>query len=146
MSAPTRPMISRMRAPNTPAPTTRTLSPGSMTDSAPASSAVRPEPGMMRTSPLVWNTSRNASVVGSSTVSSKPRSYWMLGGWFMAWITGHGSSVGPGIIRTGRVCTWVQFSVGATVVLLSSNVASSYHPEWPARGRGARRMKYRLRA
>ena len=88
----------------------------------------------------------NASVVGSRTVSSKPRSYWMLGGWFMAWITGHGSSVGPGIISTGRVCTWVEFSIGATLVLLSSNVASSYHPEWPARGRGARRMKYRLRA
>jgi hypothetical protein len=98
-------MISRMRTPNTPAPTTSTRSPGSMTDSAPASSAVRPEPGMMMTSPLVWNTSRSASVVGSRTVSSKPRSYWMAGGWFSAWITGHGSSVGPGIIRIGRV--WI---------------------------------------
>src|SRR3972149_1616064 len=28
----------------------------------------------------------------------------MVGGWFMAWMTGHGSSVGPGIIRIGRVC------------------------------------------
>src|SRR2546422_6298792 len=59
-----------------------------MTETAPASSAVRPEPGIRMTSPLVWNTSRSASVVGSSTPSSKERSYWIVGGWFSAWMTG----------------------------------------------------------
>jgi hypothetical protein len=57
------------------------------------------------TSPFVWNTSRSESVIGSSTVSSKPLSYWMAGGWFIAWMTGNGSSVGPGIMSSGRVCT-----------------------------------------
>src|SRR5262249_12244889 len=114
-SAPTRSMISRISRPNTPAPTTSTRSPGSITDSAPASSAVRPEPGMTSTSFLVWNTSRRASVVGSSTPSSNERSYWIAGGWFMAWMTGNGSSVGPGIIRMGRVCTWVQLIVDDTM-------------------------------
>jgi len=121
-------MISRMSVPNTPAPTTSTRSPGSITESAAASSAVRPEPGMRITSPLVWNTSRSARVVGSSTVSSNPRSYWIEGGWFRAWMTGHGSSVGPGIISTGRVCTCVQFSV-ATASSPAREVASFYHPE-----------------
>ena len=96
---------------------------------------------MRMTSPFVWNTSRSASVVGSSTPSSKPRSYWMEGGWFIAWITGHGSSVGPGIIRTGRVCTWVQFSVEATSVLLWEKVSPFYHPDCLASGPGARRTK-----
>ena len=54
---------------------------------APASSAVRPEPGSRITSCRVWNTSRRAKVVGSSTPSSKLRSYWMVGGWFRAWMT-----------------------------------------------------------
>ena len=49
-SAPTRFMISRISTPNCPAPTTSTRSPGSITDSAPASSAVRPEPGSRMTS------------------------------------------------------------------------------------------------
>ena len=46
--------------------------------------------------------------------SSNERSYWIEGGWFMAWMTGHGSSVGPGIIKMGRVCTCVQFGVALT--------------------------------
>src|SRR5258706_5691855 len=115
-SAPTRLMISRISRPNWPAPTTSTRSPGSITDSAPASSAVRPEPGMSSTSFFVWNTSRSASVVGSSTVSSKPRSYWIAAGWLSACTTGHGSSVGPGIISIGRVCTCVQLIASLTLV------------------------------
>ena len=79
-SAPTRLMISRIIRPKTPAPTTSTRSPGSMTETAPASSAVRPDPGITRTSFRVWNTSRRPSVVGSSTPSSNERSYWMAGG------------------------------------------------------------------
>jgi hypothetical protein len=66
------------------------------------------------TSLRVWKTSRRAIVVGSSTPSSNERSYWIEGGWFMAWMTGHGSSVGPGIIKMGRVCTCVQFGVALT--------------------------------
>ena len=87
-----------------------------MIDSAPASSAVRPEPGMMMTSLFVWKTSRRARVVGSSTPSSNERSYWITEGWFMAWMTGNGSSVGPGIMSVGRVCTWVQLIVDGTVI------------------------------
>src|SRR5438067_5048894 len=132
-SAPTRLMISRMSRPKAPAPTTSTRSPGSITESAPASSAVRPEPGMMRTSCLVWKTSRSASVVGSSTVSSKPRSYWMAAGWLSACTTGHGSSVGPGIISIGRVCTWVQLI--AWLTLVSSRRGSD---AWIVSPRGAR--------
>src|SRR5438046_2540794 len=124
-SASIRFMISRMRMPNWPAPTTSTRSPGSMTESAPASSAVRPEPGIMCTSFLVWKTSRRASVVGSRTSSSKLRSYWMDGGWFIAWMTGNGSSVGPGIMRTGRVWHWAQLIVRDTIV---SFVAGSAGP------------------
>ncbi len=82
-----------------------------MTETAPASSAVRPEPGIKMTSPFVWNTSRSACVVGSSTPSSKERSYWIVGGWFSAWMTGGGSSVGPGIMSTGRVRHWAQRTV-----------------------------------
>src|SRR6059036_707112 len=82
-----------------------------MTESAPVSSAVRPEPGIMITSFFVWKTSRRASVVGSSTPSSKLRSYWIDGGWFIAWMTRNGSSVGPGIMRTGRVWHWAQLIV-----------------------------------
>src|SRR5262249_86231 len=33
----------------------------------------------------------------------------------MAWMTGNGSSVGPGIMSMGRVCTWVQLIVDDTV-------------------------------
>ena len=36
----------------------------------------------------------------------------------MAWITGNGSSVGPGIMRTGRVWHWAQLIV--TPLLLCS--------------------------
>src|SRR3990172_9267584 len=115
-SAPTRVMISRMSRPNCPAPTTSTRSPGSITESAPASRAVRPEPGIRRTSPRVWNTSRSASVVGSRTASSNERSYWMAAGWLRAWTTGQGSSVGPGIISTGRVWHWAQLIVTDTAV------------------------------
>src|SRR3989475_3173812 len=89
---------------------------GSMTESAPVSSAVRPEPGIMITSFFVWKTSRRASVVGSSTPSSKLRSYWIDGGWLIAWMTGKGSSVGPGIMRTGRVWHWAQLIVRDTLV------------------------------
>src|SRR5881296_1129483 len=87
-----------------------------MTESAPVSSAVRPEPGIMITSFFVWKTSRRASVVGSSTPSSKLRSYWIDGGWLIAWMTGKGSSVGPGIMRTGRVWHWAQLIVRDTLV------------------------------
>src|SRR5438132_8391610 len=125
-SAPTRSMIPRISRPNAPAPTTSTRSPGSMIDSAPASSAVRPEPGMMMTSLFVWKTSRRARVVGSSTPSSKERSYWMAEGWFMAWMTGNGSSVGPGIMSVGRVCTWVQLIVDGTVISSEGRSAA-----WP---------------
>src|SRR5215813_1131994 len=31
-------------------------------------------------------------------------------------MTGHGSSVGPGIMRIGRVCTCVKFSAALTVI------------------------------
>src|SRR5947199_9820280 len=96
-----------------------------MSESAPVSSAVRPEPGIMITSFFVWKTSRRASVVGSSTPSSKLRSYWIDGGWFMAWMTGKGSSVGPGIMRTGRVWHWAQLIVRDTIV---SFVAGSAGP------------------
>src|SRR5438128_1422010 len=115
-SASIRFMISRMSTPNWPAPTTSTRSRGSMTESAPASSAVRPEPGIMITSFFVWKTSRRPSVVGSSTSSSKLRSYWIDGGAFIAWMTGKGSSVGPGIMRTGRVWHWAQLIVRDTSV------------------------------
>src|SRR5213076_2652001 len=96
-----------------------------MTESAPVSSAVRPEPGIMITSFFVWKTSRRASVVGSSTPSSKLRSYWIDGGWLIAWMTGKGSSVGPGIMRTGRVWHWAQLIVRDTIV---SFVAGSAGP------------------
>src|SRR5262245_9963792 len=33
----------------------------------------------------------------------------------MAWMTGNGSSVGPGIMSRGRVCTWVQLIVDDTM-------------------------------
>src|SRR3989454_2436611 len=97
-----------------------------MTESAPVSSAVRPEPGIMITSFFVWKTSRRASVVGSSTPSSKLRSYWIDGGWFIAWMTGKGSSVGPGIMRTGRVWHWAQLIVRDTLV---SFVARAVRPD-----------------
>ena len=58
---------------------TSTRSPGSITDRAPASSAVRPEPGRRTTSFCVWNTWRSARVVGSRISSSKLRSYWIVG-------------------------------------------------------------------
>ena len=65
-------MISRISTPNTPATMTTTGSPGSITDSAAASSAVRPEPGMTITSPRGdWKTSRRLSVMGSRTFTSK---------------------------------------------------------------------------
>src|SRR6059036_101266 len=97
-----------------------------MTESAPVSSAVRPEPGIMITSFFVWKTSRRASVVGSSTPSSKLRSYWIDGGWLIAWMTGKGSSVGPGIMRTGRVWHWAQLIVRDTLV---SFVAGAVRPD-----------------
>src|SRR4029077_14277450 len=101
-SAPARVMISRMRVPKTPATTTSTRSPGSITEIAEASSAVRPEPGIAMTSPrLVWKMSRRARVTGSRILASKFRSYWMVAGWLIACTTGNGSSVGPGIIRMG---------------------------------------------
>jgi hypothetical protein len=31
-------------------------------------------------------------------------------------MTGKASSVGPGIMRVGRVCTWVQLIVDGTVI------------------------------
>src|SRR5947207_10620567 len=40
----------------------------------------------------------------------------MDGGWFIAWMTGNGSSVGPGIMRTGRVWHWAQLIVRDTIV------------------------------
>ena len=102
--APTRLMISRISTPNCPATMTRTRSPGSTSEIADVSRAVRPEPGMMMTSPsAVWKTWRRARVVGSRMFRSKFWSYWIMGGWFMAWMTGHGSSVGPGIMRIGRL-------------------------------------------
>ena len=80
-----------------PATITSTRSPGSITDSAPASSAVRPEPGMTMTSLRgVWKTSRRARVVGSSTFTSKFWSYWMVGRLIHGLDDGQGSSVGPG--------------------------------------------------
>src|SRR5262245_10549870 len=138
-AAPRRDMMSRMSRPNCPATTTSTGSPGSITDAAPASRAVRPEPGRRMTSFCVWKTSRSARVVGSSTPSSKLASYWIVGGWFMAWMTGWGSSVGPGIMRTGRVC--------GTAQLRSEGTAASF-PEGGVRvvmGRSARRARLRAR-
>src|SRR6185503_18945747 len=35
----------------------------------------------------------------------------MADGWFIAWITGKGNSVGPGIIKMGRDCARPQCSV-----------------------------------
>src|SRR3989442_13626130 len=94
-----------------------------MTESDPVSSAVRPEPGIMITSFFVWKTSRRASVVGSSTPSSKLRSYWIDGGWLIAWLTGKGSSVGPGIMRTGRLGPWAQLIVRDTPASLLGGTA-----------------------
>ena len=74
-------MISRIREPKTPATTTRARSPGSSTEIAEASSAVRPDPGIAMTSPrVVWKTSRSARVTGSSILTSKFMSYWMVAG------------------------------------------------------------------
>ncbi len=74
-----------MSWPKTPATMTRVRSPDSTMDSALASSAVLPEPGMVMTSPRsVWNTCLSARLTGSSTFTSKDVSYWMTGGWFMA--------------------------------------------------------------
>src|SRR5207302_9678117 len=55
--------------------------------------------------------------------SSKLRSYWMDGGWFIAWVTGKGSSVGPGIMRTGRVWHWAQLIVRDTLVSFVAGAA-----------------------
>src|SRR5438309_5986409 len=118
-SAPARTRIPRMSAPNCPATTTMARSPGSITDVAPASRAVRPEPGRRKTSPRHWKTVRRASRVGSSTRSSKLASYCTVGGAFMAWMTENASSVGPGIISVGRVRPWAQLIVGGTGWLLS---------------------------
>ena len=74
-------MISRMRIPNTPATTTTTGSPGSISETAADSRPVRPEPGMTMTSLFaVWKTSRSPSVTGSRIFTSKCWSYWMMGG------------------------------------------------------------------
>src|SRR5262249_33115891 len=118
-SAPARVMISRIRRPNWPAITTTTRSPGSITDTAADSRAVRPEPGMTMTSACeVWNTWRSLRVTGSRISRSKCWSYWMIGGWLMAWTTGHGSSVGPGIISVARVWGTPQRIVGSMSGLL----------------------------
>jgi hypothetical protein len=70
--APMRSITSRMRRPKRPATMTRTLSPGSTSESALDSSAVLPEPGMVMTSPaVVWNTFLRARFTGSSTARSK---------------------------------------------------------------------------
>jgi hypothetical protein len=112
-------MISRMSEPNTPATMTSTRSPGSITETAADSSAVRPEPGMTMTSPRgVWKISRRSSVTGSRIFVSKFRSYWIDGGWFIAWMTGHGSSVGPGIMRMARLWGTPQRMVGSMITLL----------------------------
>src|SRR5207248_8368612 len=73
------------------------------------------------------------------TVSSKPRSYWIAAGWLSACTTGHGSSVGPGIMSIGRVCTCVQLI--ASLTLISSRRGSNgwiVSPRRVALGRGKR--------
>src|SRR5437899_1975976 len=64
-------------------------------------------------------------VMGSRTLWSKRRWYAIDGGWFIAWMTGNGSSVGPGIMRTGRVWHWAQLIVRGTT---ASFVAGSAGP------------------
>src|SRR3990172_1885921 len=64
--APTRLMISRISPPNCPATMTRTRSPGSTSEIADVSRAVRPEPGMMMTSPSAgWETWRRGGGGGA---------------------------------------------------------------------------------
>src|SRR5206468_946037 len=48
----------------------------------------------------------------------------------MAWITGNGSSVGPGIMRTGRVWHWAQLIVN-TWLLCSGDREIGSHRGWP---------------
>src|SRR5262245_48801534 len=48
----------------------------------------------------------------------------------MAWITGNGSSVGPGIMRTGRVWHWAQLMVTLTL-LCSDSLEVGSHRGWP---------------
>jgi hypothetical protein len=57
-----------------------TRSPGSITDNAPASSAVRPDPGMQQHLVARLEHLAQRQVVGSRTSSSKLRSYWIVGG------------------------------------------------------------------
>src|SRR6266508_2260973 len=107
-------MISRMRPPNCPATMTTTRSSGSITETAEDSSAVRPEPGMTMISPFtVRKTRRSARVRGSRICTSKCWSYWIIGGWLMACRTGHGNSVGPGIMIVARVCGTPERMVGS---------------------------------
>src|SRR6266478_6207048 len=47
----------------------------------------------------------------------------------MAWITGNGSSVGPGIMRTGRVWHWAQLIVN-TWLLCSGGREIGSHRGW----------------
>src|SRR5262249_46163309 len=50
----------------------------------------------------------------------------------MAWITGNGSSVGPGIMRTGRAWHWAQLIVTSNApVCCSGDREVGSHRGWP---------------
>src|SRR5215467_11614391 len=44
----------------------------------------------------------------------------------MAWITGNGSSVGPGIMRTGRVWHWAQLIVTSEAPFVAGTVRPTH--------------------
>src|SRR5262249_62043244 len=44
----------------------------------------------------------------------------------MAWITGNGSSVGPGIMRTGRVWHWAQLIVTSEAPFVAGTVRPAH--------------------
>src|SRR5262245_2619638 len=44
----------------------------------------------------------------------------------MAWITGNGSSVGPGIMRTGRVWHWAQLMLTSNAPVVAGTVRSAH--------------------